>query len=158
METILRKGELPELPSLLPEGLSSIRTGIYIAAFEYPGRKPRGRVGSYLPSKSTLAQEIVYQTARLVETFPFRKEDLPHLAYELLFTEPPTLLASLTDLQGDVGLLVRSARGKQGVSLPGAKERTPDDRFREACAHGDIDSRTEDFRVYTFAVETASDV
>lgn len=157
MESLLRKGKLPDLPSIIPEGLSSIRTGIYIAAFEHPGRKPRGRVGSYLPSKATLAEEIIFQTARLIETFPFRKEDLPHLSFELLFTEPPTLLASLADLPVNVGLLVRASRGKQGVSLPGVNERAPDERFREACAHGGIDPRTEDSRVYTFVVKTASD-
>lgn len=158
MESLLRKGELPALPSVVPDELTSIRTGIYIAAFENPGRKPRGRVGSYLPTKSTLAEEIVFQTKHLTETFPFRKEDLPYLSYELLLTRPPTFLSTLSALGPEAGLLVRTSRGKHGVSLPGARERTPDERFREACVHGDIDPTIDDARLYAFAVDTMSEL
>ncbi len=157
MESLLRKREIPELPKVMPEDLASIRTGIYIAAFENPGRKPRGRVGWYLPTKSTLAEEIVHQTVRLAETFPFRKEDLPHLTYELLLTKPPSLLAALSELPSGFGLLVRTAMGKQGVSLPGSRERTPDERFREACAQNGINPVIDDVRLYEFAVETVTE-
>lgn len=158
MESLLRKGALPELPTVLPEDLASIRTGIYLAAFENPGRKPRGRVGSYLPSKPTLAEEIVHQTVRLVETFPFRKEDLPYLTYELLLTQPPTLLPGIAELRPDAGLLLRTSRGKQGVSLPGAKARTPAERFAEACAQGVIDPLFDDIRLYEFPVEAVAEI
>lgn len=157
MESLLRKGEIPEPPAVVPEGFSSPRTGIYIAAFENPGRKPRGRVGSYLPTKPTLAEEIIHQTVRLVETFPFRKEDLPHLTYELLLTKSPALLATLTALQPDSGLLVRTSQGKQGLSLPGARERTPEERLREACAQHGINPMIEDTRLYEFAVDTVTE-
>lgn len=158
MESLLRKGERPGLPAVVPEDLSFIKTGIYIAAFENPGRKPRGRVGSYLPTKPSLAEEIVYQTTRLVDTFPFRKEDLPYLTYELLLTHPPSFLSTLLNLKAGHGLLVRTSRGKHGVSLPGARERSPDERLREACAHGGIDPRIDDVRLYTFAVDTITEV
>lgn len=158
MESLLRKGEPPALPSVMPEELASIRTGIYIAAFENPGRKPRGRVGSYLPTKRTLADEIVHQTSRLLATFPFRKEDLPYLTYELLLTQPPSLLPALSHLRPEAGLLVRTAHGKHGVSLPGVNERTPTHRFREACAHGGIDPHVEDLRLYHFSVEVVKEV
>lgn len=157
MESLLRKGEIPSPPTVVPEDLSSIRTGIYIAAFENPGRKPRGRVGSYLPTKPTLAEEIVYQTVRLVETFPFRKEDLPYLTYELLLTEPPALLATLSELKPDAGLLVRTSQGRQGLSLPGARERTPEERLREACAQHGINPTIEDARLYEFSVDTITE-
>ncbi len=158
MESLLRKGVPPELPSVVPDELTSIRTGIYIAVFENPGRKPRGRVGSYLPTKSTLAEEIIFQTTRLADTFPFRKEDLPYLSYELLLTHPPTFLSTLSALQPDAGLLVRTSKGTHGVSLTGARDRTPDERFREACAHGGIDPTLDDVRLYAFAVDTLSEL
>ncbi|TSC73110.1 MAG: hypothetical protein G01um101438_133 [Parcubacteria group bacterium Gr01-1014_38] len=157
MESALRKGEIPRLPPVVPEELSSIRTGIYIAVFERLGRKPRGRVGSYLPTKLSLAEEIIHQTVRLLETFPFQKEDLPHLMYELRLTKSPALLADLGELKPDAGLLVRTSAGKAGVSLPSAREQTPDKRFGEACAHGDINPKIEDTRLYMFAVETITE-
>lgn len=158
VESLLRKGKPPELSAVLPAELSSIRTGIYVAAFENPGRKPRGRTGSYLPSKPSLAEEIAYQSQRLVETFPFRKEDLPYLSYELLLTSPPAFLSTLSALRPDAGLLVRTSQGKHGVSLPGARERTPEERFREACSQGSINPQTEDTRIYEFVVETVTEV
>lgn len=159
VESVLRKGEVPPVPAVLPEELASIRTGIFVSAFENPGRKPRGRVGSLLPTKSALVEEIMFQTLRLLETYPFRKEDLPYLTYELLLTGPPSLLSILSALQSDEGLLVRTSQGKHGVSLPGAnKTRSPEERFREACAHGHIDPRIEDTRLYHFTVETVAEV
>lgn len=158
MESILRKGEIPETPPVVPEELTSIRTGIYLSAFENPGRKPRGRVGSYLPTKPSLAEEIIHQSSRLAATFPFRKEDLPYLTYELLLTQPPSFLSALSSLPPEAGLLVRTSRGKSGVSLPGARERAPDERFREACAQGSIDPRADDHRLYVFAVDTITEI
>lgn len=157
MESALRKGEIPEVPAVIPEELSSISTGIYVTAFERLGRKPRGRVGSYLPTKATLAEEIIHQTVRLLETFPFKKEDLPNLLYELRLTKPPALLADLSELKSDAGLLVRTSQGKTGVSLPSAREQAPNDRFREACAQGEINPSIEDTRLYTFGVETMTE-
>lgn len=157
MESALRKGEIPELPSVVPTELTSIRTGIYVAAFERLGRKPRGRVGSYLPTKRSLAEEIIHQTVRLLETFPFQKEDLPQLTYELRITRPPALLADLDELKPDAGLLVRTSTGKTGVSLPAAWEQTPEERFHDACARGHINPKIEETRLYTFAVETITE-
>lgn len=158
MESLLRKGEIPGLPPVVPEDLSSIRTGIYLSAFENPGRKPRGRVGSYLPTKPSLAEEIIHQACRLADTFPFRKEDLPYLTYELLLTSPPSFLSTLSALRPEAGLLVRTSRGKHGVSLPGARERAPEERFREACVQATIDPRIDDFRLYAFAVDTITEI
>lgn len=158
VESLLRKGELPELPAVLPDELSSIWTGIYVAAYENPGRKPRGRVGSYLPTKPSLAEEIIYQSQRLVDTYPFRKEDLPYLSYELLLTRPPAFLSTLAALHPGAGLLVRTSRGKHGVSLPGARERTPEERFQEACGQGRIDPKIDDPRIYEFPVDTVTDL
>lgn len=153
MERALRKGEIHGVPDVVPEDLASIRTGIYVAAFENPGRKARGRVGSHLPTKSSLAEEIIHQTVRLLQTFPFRKEDLPYLTYEILLTHPPSLLAALSALRSDAGLLVRTSRGTSGISLPSAQERTPEERLREACVNGGIDQNTQDTRLYEFAVD-----
>lgn len=158
MESALKRGEVLSVPKVVPQELASIHTGIYVGAYEKPGRKPRGRVGSYLPTKATLAEEIIHQTTRLLQIYPFTKEDLPHLTYELLLTQSPRLLAQLSDLRPEVGLLVRTSRGKHGVSLPVPHERTPDQRFSEACAQGDIDQAVDDTRLYTFPVERITEI
>ena len=79
--------------------------------------------------------------------------------YELLLTSSPSLLSTLIALRPDDGLLVRTPRGKHGISLPGAnKSRSPDERFREACAQAGIDPRIEDTRLYSFLIETVAEV
>lgn len=157
MESLLRKGAPLPIPPMVPQELATVRGGIYVAAYENPGRKPRGRVGSYLPSKPTLVEEILHQTTRLLDIYPFKKEDLPHLTYELLVTHPPSLLATLSELSPEDGLLVRTSRGKHGVSLPTTRERTPEERFADACMSGAIDPRIEESRSYQFAIDTITE-
>ncbi|TSC63641.1 MAG: hypothetical protein G01um1014106_460 [Parcubacteria group bacterium Gr01-1014_106] len=157
MESVLRDGELPDRPAIIPQELQGIRTGTYVVAYERLGRKPRGCVGSYLPTKPSLAEEIVYQTTRLLETFPFRKDELGDLRFELQLTKPPALLADLDELKSHAGLLVRTSLGKAGVALPFSDEARPADRFRDACTQGNIDPITDDIRLYTFAVERIAD-
>lgn len=156
-EQIVKKGVIPPLPAAVPKELQRAESGVYVAAFEKPGRKPRGRVGSYLPTKSTLAEEILVQAATLADTFPFRREDLPFLTYEVLLTKPPQFLADISDLPPDAGLLVRSSRGQQGVSLPGAIAREPWERFREICRQAGINERLDDARTYKFGIDVLSE-
>lgn len=144
---------MPPLPGVIPAAFSRIESGVYVAAFEKPGWQPRGRVGSYLPTRATLAEEIQVQARRLAEAFPFRKEDLPFLAYEILLTGPPFFLAELSELKETAGLLVRTSKGRHGVSLPGAVLRSPAERFAEACGQAGIDSHTDDFRAYAFSID-----
>lgn len=152
-EQFVKKGVVPPLPNVLPQELQRAESGVYVAAFENPGRKPRGRVGSYLPTKSTLGEEIQVQAVMLADTFPFRREDLPFLTYEVLLTQSPQLLADISDLPPDAGLLVRSGRGQQGVALPGAAKRTPEERFLEVCRRAGVDHALDNVRLYTFGID-----
>lgn len=152
-EYCVRKGAIPPLPATVPPELQKVEGGVYVAAFENPGRKPRGKVGFYLPTKSSLAEEIQTQALTLTETFPFRKEDLPYLTYELFFTRAPRFLADLSSLRSDAGLLVRSSLGRQGVSLPGVFMRSPQERFLEACERANIDQRIDTVRFYMFDID-----
>lgn len=151
-EQLIRRGDVPPLPASLPQEFSRAENGVYVAAFERAGRKPRGRVGSYLPTKATLAEELQSQAQALRDTFPFRKEDLPYLTYEVALTSSPHFLPSLAELPADQGLLVKTPNGRQGVSLPGATPRAPEERLKEACARGQIEA-AEPTRLYTFRVD-----
>lgn len=156
-ESVVRKGEVPPLPVMVPEELAKPEGGVYVAAYENPGRLPRGRVGSYLPTKASLAEEIQAQAVNLAHTYPFRKEDLAYLTYELLLTRTPFLLANITDLEPHVGLLVRLGHGRSAISLPGAQTRSPEERLREACRQGGIDPAVSDIRMYKFAIDVVSE-
>jgi len=150
-ENLVSKGKLPSLPKILPKKLMAPNGGVYAAAFEKIGRNPRGRVGNYMPLKPTLADEIQYQAKNLSESFPFRREDLPFLTYELLLTQSPHFLTDIHDLNPYNGLLIKT-RTKTAVSLP-LKESESKRRFKEACIRAQIDYKSEEIRLYEFPIE-----
>jgi len=152
-EGFVGKREIPELPAVLPRKLKKVEGGIYVAAFENPGKKPRGRVGSYMPLKSTLAEEIQFWAVELARTFPFRKQDLPFLQYEISLVKTPCLLASIDHLEAQNGLLVRSDMGKTGVSLPNSKYTDPGQRLKEAYRRAGIQQLGSSVRLYQFEVQ-----
>lgn len=152
-EEFVRRGTWHPLPPVLPHELTRAESGVYVAAFENPGRKPRGRVGSYLPTKSTLAEEIQAQAVRLAGAYPFRKEDVPFLEFEALLTKPPHLLADIAGLDSAAGLLVRTSTGKHGVSLPAARQRDAHKRLADVCRRAGIDAALDGIRIYEFAID-----
>lgn len=153
-ECVVRKDDVPPLPTRIPEELSRPMCGVYIAVFEKPGKQPRGYVGSPFPTKPSLAEEIQTQVVRLARTYPFRKEDLLYLEYEVLITGPSQFLPDIEGLSPDVGLLIRDCEGKWATSLPSERKKDPHVRFQEAVSSGKIkESGKNDLRLYQFTVE-----
>ncbi len=153
-EDFVRKGALPPLPAVVPSGLSKAGMGVYAAAFEVPGWKPRGRVGRYLPTKPNLAAEINETAAILARTFPFRKEDLQHLKFEISFVKPPEFLPDIANLDRAKAILVKTDTRKSSFLLPSLDDADPLARLEEALRRGNIDRRYDDIRIYQMDVET----
>lgn len=153
-ELFVTKGEIYTIPFTLPKELSGPANGIYIAAFETASKSPRGRVGSYMPSKPIMADEIRHQTITLAKTFYFCKRDLPFLGYELKIVDTPYFLSDLSFLSPEKGLLVRTHSGKSGVSMPEARKKTPKERLWEIRERDNIDEDASRFRLYEFDVQT----
>ena len=154
-ELFVTKGEIYTIPFTLPKELSRPANGIYVAAFENPSLNPRGKVGSYMPSKTIMANEIQHQAIILAKTFYFRKRDLPFLIYELKIINTPYFLSDLSFLLPEKGLLVRADSGKSGISIPETIKKTPQERLQEICRLENIDNDISRFRLYQFDVQTA---
>lgn len=152
-ETYVSKGDIFQIPYSLPAELQKPGNGVFVAAFERLGRRPRGRVGQMTPSKPTLAAEIQAQTIALAKTYSFRKQDLPFLAFELLIAQTARLLTDLNNLKPDDGLLIRTDTGKTLYSLPSFVKKTPAERFKQTCAKEGIDGTIANVRIYQFAID-----
>lgn len=138
---------------ILPVGMDKPARGVYVSAFEYPGRKPRGRVGSYMPTKSNLIDEIQFQAMELAKTFPFRKQDLPFLKYEIWLTKAPRLVAGPNSVPDESGLLMRSKSGKGGISLPSRRKKTAHARIKEILSIEKNRAEEEAWRYYEIEIE-----
>lgn len=153
-ELFVTRGKIYTIPFTLPKELSKPASGVYAAAFENPSMGLRGRVGSYMPLKPIMADEIQHQAITLAKTFFFSKRDLPFLTYELTIVETPHFLSDLSFLPKEKGLLVRSDFGKSGISMPENKNKTPQERLREICGRENINDDASRFRLYQFDVQT----
>lgn len=150
----MSKGKIFPAPLTLPKELSGPASGVYVAAFENTSLNPRGRVGSYMPSKPVMVDEIQHQTVTLAKTFPFSKRDLPFLTYELKIIDTPCFLSDLSFLLPEKGLLARANSGKSGVSMPEKRKKTPQERIREICERENIINDPSHFRLYQFDIQT----
>lgn len=153
-ELFVSRGEIHRTPITLPKELSGPANGVYVAAFENPSLNPRGRVGSYMPSKPVMIDEIQHQTITLAKTFPFNKRDLPFLIYEMKIIDTPYFLSDLSFLLPEKGLLVRTDSGRSGISMPDKRKKTPQARLFEICKRENINNEASRFRLYQFNVQT----
>jgi len=152
-EYYILKQEIYQIPYVLPAELSRAKNGLFVAAFERIGPTPRGRVGSIFPSKSSLCEEIQSHTISLAKTYAFRKNDLPFLTYELLIIKTPYLLAHISELKQENGLLIRTEKGKIAYSLPTSIYKKPEQRLADTCGANKIDRAVTGLRLYYFMTE-----
>ncbi len=135
----------------------------------------RGCIGTYLPTKENIAQEIIHNAiAAATEDYRFgsiQKEELPELSYTVYILNPPELVKDVKELdQKKFGIIVKSrgfAEGrdvifntapksyqKTGLLLPDLEGvDTVEQQIWIACQKGGIDPKNEEIIIYKFSVE-----
>lgn len=135
----------------------------------------RGCIGTYLPTKENIAQEIIHNAiATATEDYrfsPIQKEELPKLSYTVYILNKPEPIKSINELDPKkYGILVKSqffspgsdvifepgpkVHSKSGLLLPdldGVK--TLEQQISIACQKGRIDPKKEKIMIYKFTVE-----
>lgn len=131
IETYIKTGKMPSLPVNLPTKMLAKRAGVFVSIHK---KSPKGRsasggesslrgcIGTFLPTKENIAQEIIANaiSASHDPRFPsLQKEELPHLVYSVdvlsLLKTIPTHKA--IDPKRN-GLLVSTSDGRRGLLLP----------------------------------------
>ena len=160
LETYVTSGrrlKVPDqLPADLPAELADTRAGCFVSLKE--DGELRGCIGTILPTRASLAEEIVanavsagYHDPRFS---PVRAEELPELVYDVDVLTTPEPVPSEKDLDPKrYGVIVSCDDGRRGLLLPDLDGvDTVEEQVRIAARKGGISVGYDDYRLERFEV------
>lgn len=156
VEAYVRSGEVIQ-PGLSPGG-GPQRAGVFVSLHEADGAL-RGCLGTFLPTKPSLAEEIVANAvsaaSRDPRFFPVTPKELEGLHVSVDILDEPEEVDGPEHLDPErYGLIVRTDDGRQALLLPRLEGVDSVDRqLAVTCRKGGIDPRKDRYRLYRFCVE-----
>lgn len=172
VENYIKEGKIISPPKNLPEEYSR-KAGAFVTIMK--DNQLRGCIGTYLPTKENIAQEIIRNAiSAVVEDYrfsPVQEEELPFLSYSVYILGEPELIK---DIKKDptkfskeelrraglnpekFGIIVKTEDIplKSGLLLPDLEGiDTPEKQISIACRKGGIDPEKEAIIIYRFTVE-----
>ena len=173
VENYLEKREVIEVSKNLPKEMLTKKAGVFVT-IEKEG-KLRGCIGTYLPTKENIAQEIIHNAiAAATEDYrfgPIQKEELPQLSYTVYILEKPELVKDTKELDPrKYGIIVKTTPitcpngtdvvfnghfvPKSALLLPNLEGiDTIEKQISIACQKGGIDPQQEKILIYKFKVK-----
>lgn len=157
VEGYVKYKKIIRAPRSLPEDFFSRPAGVFVTI--HKGKKLRGCVGTYFPTRKNIAEEIISNaiaaSARDSRFYPVTKEELRDLSYEVsILSVPKTIKDFQKHDPKKHGLIVRSADGRDGLLLPGLDGiDSVDQQISIACQKGGIDPTTDHVKYLSFTVE-----
>lgn len=156
VEIFIKEGGIIDLPEDLPKEFSGIKAGTFVTIKK--NGELRGCIGTYLPTKENIAEEIIYNAiAAATEDYrfgPIREKELSELSYAVYILSEPELIDDVSKLDPKkFGVIVKTV-GKTGLLLPDLEGvDTAEQQLSIACQKGRIDSTKEKILIYRFTVE-----
>ncbi len=163
----------------LPKEFYNRRAGVFITIKKvksYSEPILRGCIGTYLPCKKNIADEIISNAisaaTRDWRFSPIRQEEFPELNYEVsILSEPeqienienPTKFSEEKFRQAGLnpkkyGILVKTLNGRSGLLLPNLEKiDTVVKQISVACQKGGINPESDKIILYKFTVEKYED-
>ncbi len=123
IENYIKKGIVVSPSDNLPEEVFKKRAGAFVTIKKR--KNLRGCIGTYLPTKENIAQEIIYNAISAAtkdyRLGPVKEEELPLLSYEIYILDKPQRIKSIEDLDPlNYGIIVKEKDSfKTGLLLPG---------------------------------------
>lgn len=173
VESYVEKGEIIEVPNDLVKAIQDRKAGTFVT-IEKNGQL-RGCIGTYLPTKENIAEEIIHNTiTAATEDYrfgPIQKTELPYLSYTVYILSEPELVKDISELNPQkFGIIIKtipinSPTGidvvfnghfvpKTGLLLPDLKGiNTVEEQISLACQKGGINPEKEKIIIYRFTVE-----
>jgi AmmeMemoRadiSam system protein A len=121
IETYIKTGKILPLPKNLPEKMTTQRTGTFVSIHKKDGSL-RGCIGTFLPTKKNVAEEIIYNSISAATQDPrfpsVTEKELPNLVYsvDILSQPKPTKKENLDPKK--YGLIVATKDDRRGLLLP----------------------------------------
>lgn len=105
----------------LPQKFFNTKAGVFVTIIN--GKKLRGCIGTYMPMRENIAQEIIYNAlAAATQDFrfdPITAHELPNLSYSIYILDEPAQIKNIKELDPKkYGILIKSENGKSGLLLP----------------------------------------
>ena len=173
IEKYILERKVIDIPSDLPKEALNRKAGVFVTIFK--NKKLRGCIGTYLPTRKNIAEEIIYNAiAAATEDYrfnPIKKEDLPYLSYTVYILSEPKLVKDIKELDPKkYGIIVKTEGfspfsdvifnpspkpyQKTGLLLPDLKGiDTAEKQISIARQKAGINPTTEQFLIYKFTVE-----
>ena len=156
LETYVREGRRIRPPEGLPSELTDVSGACFVSLKK--GGQLRGCIGTILPTRRSLAEEICANAISAgthdPRFSPVRASELPELVYDVdVLTKPePIDSASLLD-PSRYGVIVSCADGRRGLLLPDLDGvDTVEEQLRIAAQKGRINLDFDDYSLERFEV------
>ena len=158
VEAYLKEGKIISPSADLPEEFSNSKAGVFVT-IENHGNL-RGCIGTYLPIRENIAQEIIYNAiAAATEDYrfsPIEKDELLELSFTVYILNPPELVKDIKKLDPKkYGIIIRSGL-KSGLLLPDLEGvETIEKQISITCQKAGINLEREkkEITIYKFTVE-----
>lgn len=155
VEAYVRDGAVigPELPV----GTRPESAGVFVS-LHLPDGSLRGCIGTFMPTRDTLAEEVVKNAisaaTRDPRFFPVRPGELENLHISVDVLEAPEEVAGRDDLDPKrYGIILRTDDGRQALLLPDLEGvDTVEQQVDITCRKGGIDPEHDRYRIYRFEV------
>lgn len=150
-------------PADLSADLLRRHCGVFVTLETRSGRKLRGCIGTYLPTKENVACEIIDNAiAAATEDYrfpPLSADELPKIRLTVSLIQEPQQIKTLKELEvKKYGVIVKAADGRSGLLLPDIDSvDTPEKQVSIAAQKGGIDLMADSIYLFRFTVEKYSD-
>lgn len=158
VSTYIRDNIIIGPPVGLPQRYLIEKAGTFVTIAQ--NNNLRGCIGTYLPTKENIAQEVIHNAISAATGDPrfgkITREELPSLEYEVYILEKPTQVQNISELNPKIyGIIViGSDSGRSGLLLPGLKGiNDVKQQLSIASDKAGIDLEKETVAIYKFKSE-----
>ena len=155
-EYVTRSAEL-DVPVDISEEMMERKAGVFVTI--YKGIELRGCIGTFLPTKQNVAQEVIANAisacSRDPRFFPIEENELDDLIVEVSVLGKPEPIKDIKkhDPKKE-GIIVQTKDGKKGLLLPNLEGiDSTEKQIQIACEKGSIDPSSEKTELLTFQTE-----
>lgn len=158
IETYLKRDQIIGPSKDLPEEMLKKKTGIFVSIHKKDGSL-RGCIGTFLPSKENIAQEIIHNAISAAfhdpRFYPIQKNELDDLEISVDVLSKPELIKTIQELdEKKYGIIVKADDGRTGLLLPDIKGvNSVDEQILIACQKAGINLSKDKIQIYRFTVE-----
>lgn len=157
IESYIKNKTVISVPKNLPDKFYSKKAGVFVTIKN--GVKLRGCIGTYLPTKKSIAKEIISNAISVCSLdtrfHAITENELHDLNYEISILNPPQLIKDIKNHNVKKhGIIVKCDDGRCGLLLPGLDGiDSANQQINIACEKGGINSEVDKINLYYFTIE-----